>query len=257
MSPLNIDVIPIYQDNYVWCLLTETETWVVDPGDHKPVLDYLERTGRTLSGILITHHHWDHVTGIVSLVKAANPHAPVIGPSFEIAGVTRLAKEGDQINIGAYQILVWETPGHTRDHLSYYLPQPGYLFCGDTLFAAGCGRLFDGTMEQLYASLQRIASLPPQTQIYCTHEYTLANLDFALAVEPSSQALKQRQQYSIQLRQNGTPTIPVDLGTELATNPFLRIREQSVQQAVKKAANLQESDYFLIFSELRKWKNRY
>lgn len=261
MVAFRVEPIPIYEDNYVWLLHIGGATWVVDPGDHVPVREALLRQNRQPNGILVTHGHWDHVTGIAPLVQAFAGNTvpiPVYGsPLCQHPAIDHPVREGDRIELGGLTAEVWETPGHTRDHLSFYIPAIDSLFCGDTLFAAGCGRLFDGPMEQLYHSLKRIATLPRHTKIYCTHEYTLANIEFALAVEPDSVALHQRQQDCRALRDAGQPSLPTNLAAELATNPFLRTRQPSVQRSVKKSTSLTANDDFLIFSELRKWKNRY
>jgi len=261
MTSIHVEAVPIYKDNYVWLIFVGDRTWAVDPGDHVPVLTALQEHGRRLDGILVTHGHWDHVTGIGALVDACSTSGirlPVYGsPLCRTAPIDCRVAEGDVIDLGGISAQVWETPGHTLDHISFYLTDADRLFCGDTLFAGGCGRLFDGTMEQLYHSLQRIAALPAATKIHCTHEYTLANLEFALTVEPTSVALHQTYAQCVAKRRVGKATLPTDLATELATNPFLRTRETSVREAIKKSTSLQTDDDFLIFSELRMWKNRY
>lgn len=257
MASFIAEPIPAYKDNYIWLLLTDRATWVVDPGDHVPVCEALQRHNRQLNGILVTHGHWDHVTGIAALVERF-PQVAVYGsPLCSHPAIQHPVGEGEVVDLGGVRAEVWETPGHTRDHLSFYMPEVDSVFCGDTLFAAGCGRIFDGTMEQLYRSLQRIAALPPQTKIYCAHEYTLANLRFAQAVEPNSAALSQRVLQCQALRDADVPSLPTDLATELATNPFLRTGQPAVQQSVKKATGVAADDALLIFSELRKWKNHY
>lgn len=258
MTDFSVVPVPIYQDNYVWIILSGEAAWVVDPGDHRPVIAALEDHGRRPTGVLVTHHHWDHITGVEPLINHYGGEIPVYGPrNSAIPGVNRAVGEGDRIPFGSHAIEVWETPGHTRDHLSYYLPWARSLFCGDTLFSAGCGRLYDGSMEQLYASLRRIAQLPGDTDIYCTHEYTLANLDFALAVESRNPALLRRRQEALRLRHQQRPTLPTRLAAELQFNPFLRTSTADVCAAVKNAAGLVRNDDFLIFAELRKWKNRH
>lgn len=256
MTSFSVEPIPIYNDNYVWLLIGAT-TWIVDPGDHLPVLKALQHHNRQLDGILVTHGHWDHVTGIAPLVEAF-PGLPVYGsPLCQHPSLDHPVGEGDRIDLGGLNVEVWETPGHTRDHLSFYLPAIDSLFCGDTLFSAGCGRVFDGSMEQLHHSLQRIATLPHHTKIYCTHEYTLANLEFALAVEPDSAALRQRHKQCLTLRNAGQPTLPTDIATELATNPFLRTEYPSIRRLVTKSTEPTPDEDLLVFTELRKWKNRY
>lgn len=255
-----IHCVPIYQDNYVWILSSAGRAWVIDPGDHRPVLHFLGQQQLTLSGVLITHRHWDHVTGVKPLLDAL-PHGqiPVYGPDSPPINhlVTHALTEGDRIALGPLEIKVWSTPGHTLDHISFYIPDQEMLFCGDTLFACGCGRLFDGSLEQLYHSLCRIARSPSSTRVYCTHEYTLANIDFALAAEPDNDKLLSRQRHVQQLRTRNLPTLPTTIGDELATNPFLRCNEPSVQKSVEKETGTKFHDEFCCFSALRNWKNRY
>ncbi len=248
--------IAIYQDNYVWVLKSAAEHWIVDPGDAAPVLDYFDKLGVDPCGILITHKHWDHVTGLKSLLKRYD--LPVYGPGDTgLAEISRVVVEGDSIAVGAVKAQVWETPGHTRDHVSFYFPEVDALFCGDTLFAGGCGRVFDGSVEQLYHSLQRIAALPASTRIYCTHEYTVANLKFALEVEPDNKALIEQMEQMRALRRQSLPTLPSRLDVELRVNPFLRVREPGVQRSVLKRHLCEPNNPCGIFAALRQWKNHY
>ena len=191
-----IEPIPAFTDNYIWCLHDGTEAWVVDPGDAAPVIDFIESHHLHLQGILITHHHPDHIGGIGVLCERF-AIATIYGPDNPaIAGITDVLREGDVITVLDQQFTVLEVPGHTLDHIAYLSTQmqPPALFCGDTLFAAGCGRLFEGSPEQMFTSLSKFKKLAPETRIYCTHEYTQANLRFAQAVEPDNLALKQRAQ---------------------------------------------------------------
>lgn len=255
-----IQCLPIYDNNYVWIITLGNDAWVVDPGDHQPVIAFIEQHALALKGILLTHRHWDHVTGVQPLLDYfAHLPIPVVGPdSPTIKGlISRVVSEGDRVCLGSLQAQVWETPGHTLDHISYYFAEQNALFCGDTLFACGCGRLFDGSATQLYHSLQRIAQLPPHTKIYCTHEYTLANIDFALAVEPHNAQLKARQVDGQRLRARNQPTLPTTLALELATNPFLRCSRSDVRAAVEKETGIAVNETIYCFSELRNWKNRY
>lgn len=255
-----IHALPIYRDNYVWIITVGDNAWVIDPGDHQPVVHFLQQRQLHLRAVLITHRHWDHVTGVQALVDAQAPkEVPVYGPYSEPINhlITRHVSEGDTIAIGPLQAEVWQTPGHTLDHIGYYIAAQNLLFCGDTLFACGCGKLFDGTMEQLFNSLQRIAALPPATQIYCTHEYTLANMRFALAADPHNPHLQQRYSNSLQTRQHHKPTLPTRLDLELLSNPFLRCHTREVQETVRKATNVSINDAFSCFAALRHWKNRY
>lgn len=255
-----IHSVPIYTDNYVWIITADNDAWVIDPGDHQPVVDFLQQRHLHLRGILITHRHWDHVTGVQALLHACgSPELPVYGPESPpiVDLVTHTVKEGDVVAIGPLQAQVWHIPGHTLDHIGYYIAEHSLLFCGDTLFACGCGKLFDGSMEQLFASLQRIATLPPETRIYCTHEYTLANMRFALAADPHNPHLQARYHDCLQRRQNEQPTLPTRLDLELLSNPFLRCHTEELQKSVKKATNASINDAFSCFAALRHWKNRY
>lgn len=255
---LEITPLPAFDDNYIWMLKNPgaSQAVAVDPGDETPVLDWLGENSLTLSAILITHHHYDHVGGIPEL-KEAFPEVQVFGPSREsIKGVTELLSEGDRPVIPGLEVdfQVLETPGHTAGHIAYF--GEGALFCGDTLFAAGCGRVFDGTAAQLANSLQRIAQLPPQTQIYCTHEYTLDNLGFARWVEPESQPIIQRLDLEQNRRKSGEPTLPSTLALELETNPFLRTQTSLVIAAAERVAKKTLNGQAEIFKAIRDWKDR-
>jgi len=258
MTSLDITPIPAFEDNYIWLLRNPggAAAAVVDPGDEDPVLEALARWGLELSAILITHRHGDHTGGIAGL-KAASPHVPVLGPAGEpIPGLTRRLGEGDQVEIPGIEarFRVLDVPGHTRGHIAYW--GAGVLFCGDTLFAAGCGRVFDGTAEQLAASLARIARLPPDTLVYCAHEYTLANLGFARWVEPDNPALAERTRAAEALRAAGRPTVPSRLALELATNPFLRVGIPEVRRAAETYAGRPLRDDADSFAVVRGWKDR-
>ncbi|MCU0833496.1 MAG: hydroxyacylglutathione hydrolase [Chromatiaceae bacterium] len=254
---LEVSPIPAFEDNYIW-LLTEpgsTGAAVVDPGDEEPVLDALAEAGLDLGAILITHHHHDHTGGVLDL-KAAFPRALVFGPSDRrIPGLTRVVGEGDEVVVPglATRFRVLAVPGHTASHIAYL--GGGALFCGDTLFAAGCGRVFDGTFEQLAASLERIAAQPPETLVYCAHEYTLANLGFARWVEPESPTIGERLAQAQRLRDADRPTVPSRLAEELATNPFLRTSVPQVRAAAEQAAGRALATNAEVFTALRRWKD--
>lgn len=256
---LTIDPIPAFEDNYIWCLRRGDEAWVVDPGDAAPVQAHLAASGLKLAGILITHHHGDHTGGIRELT-VGRPGLPVYGPAVsDITGLTRPLEDGDDVEVLGIRFEVLAVPGHTLDHIAYFWPGDGsrapLLFCGDTLFAAGCGRVFEGTPAQMFASLERLAALPAATAVYCAHEYTLSNLRFAAAVEPASAELARRTEEATARRTRGEPTLPSTLALELATNPFLRCREPAVQAAARQrgeAASPAE-----IFAVLRAWKDKF
>ena len=255
---LQVTPVRAFDDNYIWMLFTagSDQAVAVDPGDETPVLDWLQVQGKRLAAILITHHHYDHTGGVPELVEAY-PDIPFYGPAREsIRGVNHPVGEGDNISLEwAGEILqVLDVAGHTAGHVAYL--GAGSLFCGDTLFAAGCGRVFDGSFEQLAASLQRIAGLPAETRIYCAHEYTLDNLGFAAWVEPESEAVQQRISREQAKRQSGVPTLPSSLELELLTNPFLRTDIPEVKAAAEKAAARILSDHTAVFTALRQWKDR-
>jgi hydroxyacylglutathione hydrolase len=252
-----LDVVPVkaFKDNYVWTLRNATHAAVVDPGEAQPVLDYLAREKLELAAILATHHHADHVGGIAEILQ--RHRVPVYGPRGEpIPTLTQPVGGGDRVSIAALgvEFSVLDIPGHTRAHIAYY--GAGSLFCGDTLFACGCGRLFEGTADQMYASLQKLAGLPDETKVYCGHEYTLANIGFAKSVEPGNAALKKRELRDQQLRDAGRPTLPSTLGEEKATNPFLRCLEPAVVESVNKYLGLRVSDPVRVFAAIRDWKNK-
>ena len=254
----DISVIPAFEDNYIWLIGKPgvTSCAVVDPGDEEPVLSKLEELGLELSAILITHKHYDHVGGVAGL-KARFPEAVVFGPGNEgIKQIDLIVAGNDVIELPGLglQFQVLSVPGHTEGHVAYY----GYdsLFCGDTLFLGGCGRVFTGTFEQLSASLEQIRQLPADTRVYCAHEYTLANLGFGLWVEPENAALKQRHEAVSLARQNNNPTVPGLLTDELQTNPFLRTNQNNVIAAAENWAGKKLSNSAEVFTALRQWKDR-
>ncbi len=256
MNSLEILALPAFADNYIWVLRSGNAVAVVDPGDAAPVLDYLAATATRLCAILVTHHHADHVGGIDGLV--ARHQVPVYGPAAEaIDGVDHPLTNGDRVRLTdlGIEFEVLEVPGHTRGHVAYY--RRGMLFCGDTLFGAGCGRLFEGTAAQMHASLARLAALPADTDIYCAHEYTQANLRFAAIVEPGNDAITQRSAEAAQLRSRELATVPSTLAAELATNPFLRWDAPTVVAAAQARLGRTPAGPAEVFAAIREWRNRY
>lgn len=241
MAGLEVELLPALSDNYIY-LLHEPRAGtmgVVDPAEAQPVLDALARRQRRLDLVLITHHHADHVGGLAALKAATGCRA--VGPradAHRIPGLDELVGEGDRVAFGALTAEVLETPGHTSGHVSYWLPEGQALFCGDTLFALGCGRLFEGDAPTMWRSLGKLAGLPEATRVYCGHEYTLSNARFALTVAPDNAELRARAAEIEALRARGEPTIPSTIGLERRTNPFLRAADATA------------------FAELRRRKDR-
>lgn len=253
-----IEVIPLraFKDNYVWTLRNARCAAVVDPGEAQPVLDYLSAENLQLVAILATHHHQDHVGGIAEISRRYS--VPVYGPRGEpIATLTHPVGGGDRMAIDQLGVSfeVLDIPGHTRAHIAYY--GANMLFCGDTLFACGCGRVFEGTPPQLYASLEKLMALPDETLVYCGHEYTLANIGFAKAVEPDNAALAEREVSDALLVRANRPTLPSTIGREKATNPFLRVTRPAVIESANKYLGKRVSDPARVFAALRQWKNQF
>jgi hydroxyacylglutathione hydrolase len=251
---LQIWPIEIFDDNYVWVLETpDTDrVAVVDPGDGVPVIDALEERELRVDAVLLTHHHHDHVGGVNDLIDRDHP-AVYGSPADAVPGVDRPVGDGDTIPLPGIELEVVALPGHTSNHLGYI--GAGVALVGDTLFAGGCGRLFGGTAQQLHASLVRLSELPPETKIYCAHEYTIANLRFAAEVEPENRALAERLASVEAVRAENQPTVPSTMAYELATNPFLRCTEPSVIAAAEVRAGRALSGPAEVFSVIRSWKD--
>ncbi|WP_353234569.1 hydroxyacylglutathione hydrolase [Diaphorobacter ruginosibacter] len=259
---MNLLPLPAFSDNYIWVIHDAKNAIVVDPGDADTVFDFLRREELSLGAILVTHHHGDHVGGVADL--QAGTGARVYGPAHEVMPepITRVS-QGDTVHVPglglAFQVI--DVPGHTAGHIAFFCPHLDgrpVLFCGDTLFSGGCGRLFEGTPAQLQASLDALAALPGDTRVCCAHEYTLSNLKFARAVEPSNTALLQYQKDCIALRDADQPTLPSTLRQELAINPFLRTREPVVADAAKGFdARVNPGDAVSVLAALREWKNNF
>lgn len=255
---LNVLAVPAFQDNYLWLIHDGNHAAVVDPGDAAPIISALDAHGLSLAAILLTHHHADHVGGVPALLDRFR--VPVFGPGREaIAQVTHPLGEGDSITLPllGVKLDVLDVPGHTRGHIAYVAAEQGWLFCGDTLFAGGCGRLFEGSPEQMVASLTKLAALPDATQIFCAHEYTLANLRFAAEVEPANADLNARIQREQAKRELDIPTVPSTIGVEKSTNPFLRFREPAIADRLIAAGHLSIREPIAVFTALRHWKNSY
>ena len=262
-STISVHPVPAFQDNYLWVIHDGTHAAVVDPGDAAPVLDYLGANNLQLTAIICTHHHGDHVGGVEHLLKVLRlgGKIPVFGPANErIPARTVALREGDRVVVPGLDLAfeVLDVPGHTAGHIAYV--GHGLLFCGDTLFACGCGRLFEGTAAQMTASLTKLKRLPPQTKVFCAHEYTMANIKFAEAVEPDNADLKLRKAFCAAKRHRNLPTVPSTIHLELATNPFLRWDQPAVQAAA--AARLNHAigptpAPALVFGAIREWKNNF
>ncbi len=256
MAALTVELLPALSDNYIY-LLHEADsgtTAVVDPAEPGPVVDALERHGWSLDWILNTHHHMDHIGGNAALKDRYG--AKIVGPRSEvsrIAGMDRTVGQGDEVAVGGETARVFETPGHTSGHIAYWFETSKALFCGDTLFALGCGRLFEGTPAQMWDSLCKLRDLPDDTRVYCGHEYTAGNAQFAVTIEPDNAELAARAEKIAAQRARGEPTIPSLLGLEKRTNPFLRADLPELQAAI----GMPNASTVTAFAEVRGRKDRF
>ena len=265
MTTIQIQQIPAFDDNYLWLIHNSQNAIIVDPGDAVPVQAYLNQHNLKLCAVLITHHHADHIGGVAALLQQAAPGIAVYGPkadqdSGRIPGITHGCSDNESILIPELDLnfTVLAVPGHTSTHIAYHCAALNSLFCGDTLFAGGCGRLFEGTPLQMLTSLKKIAALPAQTRVYCAHEYTLSNLRFAIAVEPHNSALQTRYQEVIAAREQGISTVPSQLASELLTNPFLRSDSPDIIHTLQSNHRLAtQTDEVSVFAATRLWKNTY
>lgn len=260
---LHIEPVKAFNDNYLWVFHEQGRraAAVVDPGDPAPVLAWLDSKGLELAAILITHHHADHIGGVDTLLQRFR--VPVYGPATpRIPQVTQPVADGAVVEILGHEFRVLAVPGHTLEHIAYVSTQRvtadgPILFCGDTLFAAGCGRMFEGTPPMMHASLRKLADLPPDTQVFCAHEYTLSNLRFAAAVMPDNPDVQNRIRDESAKRERNEPTVPSSIGLELRTNPFLRSAEPAVVAAAQKHHAGTALDPATIFGVLRRWKDTF
>lgn len=252
------EVVPVraFTDNYIWTLRDASHAIVVDPGDAKPVLDYLAAEKLELAAIVITHHHNDHIGGVKEMIKGRD--IPVYSPHDpRVPDATQRLREGESITLPHFGITltVLEVPGHTSSHIAYY--GDDMLFCGDTLFAAGCGRLFEGTPAQMHDSLSKFMRLPDHTRVYCAHEYTLANIRFARAADPGNTALTDWDARARAMREVDRPTVPTTIGLERSANPFVRCAEAGVVATASQRAGKPLTDPVSVLATLREWKNNF
>ncbi|VAY89215.1 putative hydroxyacylglutathione hydrolase [mine drainage metagenome] len=257
--PKSFSIVPIsaFADNYLWLIHNNRKAWIVDPGDAAPVLTTLRSSHLELEGILLTHHHADHCGGVMEL-RTLFPNLTVYGPAEEsIPGTTHPLRAGNEITLTSLglTLTVLEVPGHTLGHVAYV--GQDCLFCGDTLFAAGCGRIFEGTPAQMFHSLAQLAALPDKTAVYCAHEYTVRNLDFALKVDPHNQELQNWAREARAQREQGEPTLPSQIGRERRANPFLRSTDIALTPALDHyLGHPVGTDPLTRFTVLRAWKNQ-
>ena len=252
---LSVEPIKAYTDNYIWLVSTNEGSIVVDPGESKEILNLIDSNKIDLRGVLITHHHYDHTNGLLDLTNKIN--LEVYGPK-KIEGINNIVKESDKFSLIGIDFEVIEIPGHTLDHLAFYSSnnKDPILFCGDTLFAGGCGRVFEGTFEQMFMSLKKISKYPKETKVFCGHEYTLSNLKFALEVDKDNKDLVNEFNNIEKLISSDIPSLPTNLNKELKLNPFLRCHDIDIKNKVIEKFDIID-DELQIFTALRKWKDNF
>ena len=252
---LSVEPIKAYTDNYIWLVSTNEGSIVVDPGESKEILNLIDANEIDLKGVLITHHHYDHTNGLLDLTNKMN--LEVYGPK-KIEGINNIVKESDKFSLIGIDFEVIEIPGHTLDHLAFYSSnnREPILFCGDTLFAGGCGRVFEGTFEQMFMSLKKISKYPKETKVFCGHEYTLSNLKFALEVDKDNKDLVNEFNNIEKLISSDIPSLPTNLNKELKLNPFLRCHDIDIKNKVIEKFDIID-DELQIFTALRKWKDNF
>ena len=252
---LSVEPIKAYTDNYIWLVSTNEGSIVVDPGESKEILNLIDSNEIDLKGVLITHHHYDHTNGLLDLTNKMN--LEVYGPK-KIEGINNIVKESDKFSLIGIDFEVIEIPGHTLDHLAFYSSnnKDPILFCGDTLFAGGCGRVFEGTFEQMFMSLKKISKYPKETKVFCGHEYTLSNLKFALEVDKDNKDLMNEFNNIEKLISSDIPSLPTNLNKELKLNPFLRCHDIDIKNKVIEKFDIID-DELQIFTALRKWKDNF
>ena len=252
---LSVEPIKAYTDNYIWLVSTNEGSIVVDPGESKEILNLIDTNEIDLKGVLITHHHYDHTNGLLDLTNKMN--LEVYGPK-KIEGINNIVKESDKFSLIGIDFEVIEIPGHTLDHLAFFSSnnKDPILFCGDTLFAGGCGRVFEGTFEQMFKSLKKISNYPKETKIFCGHEYTLSNLKFALEVDEDNKELADEYINVKKLISSDIPSLPTNLNKELKVNPFLRCNEINIKNKVIDKFDIIDNE-LEVFTALRKWKDNF
>lgn len=252
---ISVYPIPAFSDNYIWCLHNGSDAVVVDPGDAAPVKAFLAQNQLTLKAILITHHHADHIGGLRALVADS---IEVFGPVSErIPHITKALTDGDEISLACINCTfkVMHVPAHTREHIAFF--GDGMLFCGDTMFSAGCGRLFEGTAAQMHRVFQRYRELPPETQVYCTHEYTSANIEFAESLTPENSELLKYKRWVTTQRQQDKPTLPSNIALEIKINPYMRTSEDEMVDALHQQTGQKPTDDIEAFAAIRQLKDNF